>query len=133
MRGKIKVTSKNKHIFRKDLQSNFLYSKFINPFPRIHEIEKLQVNSKLKPIKIISLKKNHSPKKLFIKFILQISNSSADVYLFLNGNKSDMFYSISSGEYSFNNIELITGKNLIEMYYVHNGLKSKSTFLTLNL
>lgn len=127
------MTSKNKHESSKDLPSDFLYTNVVNPFPRIYEIEKLQVNSKLKPIRIISLKKNLTSKKLFVKFILQVYNSSADVYLYVNEIKSDMFYSVSSGEYTFNNIELMTGKNLIEMFYVQNGVKSKSTFLTLEL
>lgn len=127
------MTSKNKHESSNDLVSDFLYSNVINLFLRIYEIEKLQVNSKLKPIRIISLKKNHTSKKLFIKFILQVYNSSADVYLYVNEFKLDMFYSVSSGEYTFNNIKLMTGKNFIEMFYVQNGVKSKSTFLTLEL
>ncbi len=112
--------------------ADYLPSQNINLFPRIYDFETLPLNNKLKLIKIVDFRKINS-KKLLIKFVLQITNSKADVYLHVNKIKRDMFYSVPAGEYSFGNIELNSGKNLIEIFYIQNGYKSKSTYLVVKV
>jgi hypothetical protein len=100
-------------------------------FPRIYDNQDLRIDKKLKPIKIISNKGKafSSNGNTKISFELLSPNSTADVFLYINGNKSDMYYSVPSGKYSFN-LYLETGKNIIEVYYVVNGYKSPSVFNT---
>ncbi len=101
-------------------------------FPRIVDHEKLFCDKYLKPIRLISTKNvfAHSREEIKIHFELNIYGSLGDVYLYLNGNKSDMFYSISSGKYHFN-VHLENKKNDIEMYYILNGCKSLSVYKTI--
>ena len=100
-------------------------------FPLIYDYENILEDKNLKPIKLISRKaKTVSRKeKIQIPFELLIQNSAADVFLYLNEQKTDMYHSIPSGRYSFN-IYLKNEKNIIEIYYVVNGCKSPSVFNT---
>ena len=97
------------------MHAKFFRQKFKKTiFPQIIDNEKPFDDKYLKPIRLISSKnKNvHSKVETQIHFELNIYDSQADVYLYLNGNKSDMFYSISSGRYHFN-VYLESKKNEI--------------------
>ncbi len=101
-------------------------------FSQIYCNEKLFDDKQLKPIKLISSKNKNAYSKTGnrIYFELNILDSHADVYLYLNGSKSDMFYSIPTGRYCFN-VYLDNEKNEIEMYYLLNSCKSPSVFKTI--
>lgn len=101
-------------------------------FPQIYNIKDLRIDKNLKPIKLISNKSEAIPTDVKIKIFFQllIANSKTDVFSYLNGRKTDMYYSVSSGRYSFS-YYLKKGKNVIEMYYVMNDCKSLSVFKTL--
>lgn len=102
-------------------------------FPRVCDIEKLPTDLTLKPIKLISIIKRKSKNILTIKFKLEDLISLADVYLFVNGYKKDMYYSVPSGIYRFNFRELQCANNLIEIFYIQNGVKSESTLLNVSV
>lgn len=113
--------------------ANFFRQKLTNTiFPQIINGEKLFDDKYLKPIRLISTKNVlvHSKAEIQIYFELNIYGLLGDVYLYLNGTKSDMFYSISSGKYHFN-VHLESKKNEIEMYYLLNGCKSPSVYKTI--
>lgn len=120
---KVKIIS-NQNAFRPQI------AKVI--FPQIYNAKDLRQDKNLKPIKLISNKSEAIPTdgKIKIFFQLLISNSRTEVFLYLNGHKTDMYYSVPSGRYSFS-FYLEKGKNVIEMYYVVNGCKSLSVFKTL--
>ena len=100
-------------------------------FPRFYNNNHLITDKNLKSIKFISKTKTASNKaKIQIPFELLTRTSATDVLLYLNGQKTDMYYSIPSGKYTFN-IYLKNGKNIIEIYYVVNGCKSTSIFNTI--
>ena len=108
---------------------------FINPgfkknlFPPIYNVNQLPLNEKLKPLGIISTKVNRTSDALNISFELLLNNSTADVFLYQNNVKKDMFYSITSGEYTFRNIMLTAGKNVIELFYTTRMSRSSSVFI----
>ena len=100
-------------------------------FPKIYDSDHFRNEKCLKPIKLIShrIETISSKIKIQIPFELLIKDSTADVFLFLNGEKSDMYYSIPSGSYAFN-IYLKKGKNVVEIYYLADGYKSPSVYKT---
>ena len=103
-----------------------------NMFPQICDEETLLVDTHLKGLKLLTSvpKTVSTKKKVRIIFELSIQTSTANVFLFINGQKTDMFYSITPGKYSFC-LYLNQGKNTIEIFYVLNSFKSPSIFRTL--
>lgn len=101
-------------------------------FPAIYDDKDFFLDKNLKPIRVISVQKKGllSKRKIDILFELMIENLQADIFLILNGQKTDMYYSVTSGKYSFRNILLQPGKNELEIYYRVQMSKSPSIFIT---
>ena len=121
-RVKVKMQSQDS-IFRPEIK------KII--FPKIYDIENLPVDKNLEPVEVISpiINKVSSVKKFQISFNLQVTNLTTDVFLYLNGRKLDMYYSIPSGRYSLKFFPK-KGKNVVEIFYLVNDCKSPSAFNT---
>jgi len=117
---KVNMSSKG-FTFRQDIKKNI--------FPKIYDKDYYRDNKHLNPIKLIShgIETISSKIKIQITFELLVANSTADVFLFLNGVKNDMYYSIPSGRHTFN-IYPKRGKNIVEIYYLVNGYKSSSVY-----
>lgn len=100
-------------------------------FPQIYDNENILEDKNLKPIKSISRKAKTVFRKevIQIPFELLIPNSAADVSIYLNGQKTDMYYSIPSGKYSFKFFPN-SGNNVVEIFYLVNDCKSPSVFYT---
>jgi hypothetical protein len=112
--------------FRKDIKKTF--------FPHIYENDDLLEDKNLNPLKLISPKTKlaSNKSKVQIDFKLLTRSFEVDVFLYLNGQKTDMYYSIPSGRYSFT-VFLERGTNNVKIYYVVNERKSPSvnkTFMT---
>jgi hypothetical protein len=122
-RVKVKMPSQES-TFRKDIKKTI--------FPRIYNNDHLVTDKNLKSIKLISPKTKTAlnKAKVQIPFELLRSSTAADVFLYLNGQKTDMYYSIPSGKYTFN-LYLKTGKSIVEIFYIINGCKSTSVFNTI--
>ena len=92
-------------------------------FPKIYDIENLPVDKNLEPVVVISpiINKVSSVKKFQISFNLQVTNLTADVFLYLNGRKLDMYYSIPSGRYSLEWLKPETGEALEKRTVEHTG------------
>lgn len=100
-----------------------------NLFPPIYETENFIENKSLKPIKFLSHIAGSiiSSGKIKIPFEVKIPTSGIDIFLKLDGIKSDMYYSVPSGKYVFHAYPPI-GKSTIEIYYILNGFKSPSVY-----
>ena len=125
MHAKIIKVKKSSH------DSSFKQQKKKNLFPQIYSSKDLIENKNLNPVKFLSqsLKKKCSVDKISIPFQVIVQESIVDVFLFLNGIKSDMYYSVPSGSYSFV-IYPNRGKNRVEIYYLLYGHKSPSVYRT---
>jgi hypothetical protein len=101
-------------------------------FPTVYNEEDSFLNEKLKPIRVLSIQKKEllTKRKINILFELMVDKLQADIFLILNGQKTDMYYSVTSGKYSFRNILLKPGKNILEIYYRVQMSKSPSIFVT---
>ncbi len=79
----------------------------------------LKVDSRLPELAIISTKDtiftDSSKVEVTIKVPPKISG--ADIFLYNNGKKKDMFYQVSSGEYSFRNVFLDDSVNNLVFLY----------------
>ena len=106
-----------------------------NIFPTIYDDEDYFLDKNLKPIRVISIQKKEllTEKKINILFELMIRAFQADVFMILNGQKTDMYYSVTAGKYSFRNIFLRAGKNVIEIYYQFQTIRSPSIFIKLTV
>jgi hypothetical protein len=101
-------------------------------FPTVYNDEDFFLDKNLKPIRVISIQKKELLTKRIINilFELMIEKLQADIFLILNGQKIDMYYSVTLGKYSFRNILLQPGKNILEIYYRVQMSKSASIFVT---
>jgi hypothetical protein len=112
----------NKSIFRKEL------------FPAIYNILELPTDHSLPLIQLLNSEYPIliTKKVLTIYVKVPVGNSVVDLFLFINKKKKDMYFQISGGEYSFNNIQLNEPENLIEIFYKRGSRKSTSIFLNAN-
>jgi hypothetical protein len=103
-----------------------------NIFPTIYNDKDFFLDKNLKPIRVISILRKEllTKRKINILFELMIEKLKADIFLILNGQKTDMYYSVTSGKYSFRNILLQPGKNRLEIFYRVQMSKSPSIFIT---
>ena len=103
-----------------------------NIFPAIYNDEDFFLDKNLKPIRVISIQRKEllTKRKINILFELMIEMLQADIFLILNEQKTDMYYSVTAGKYSFRNILLKPGKNILEIYYRVQMSKSPSIFIT---
>ncbi|NWF88928.1 MAG: hypothetical protein HXY50_05625 [Ignavibacteriaceae bacterium] len=73
-----------------------------------------------------------TPGRFRISINLDIQTSIANVFITVNGEKTDLFYSVCSGKYVFN-IYLKKGKNLIGIYYTISGETSSIVHTIINI
>lgn len=124
------MPSKQLKINQRNKDSLFNGKQSISLFPPIINLSLLRTDTSL-PL----LKCDHSKiinNKVDIFFKLTFEDAGVFVYLFLNNKKTDMYYSVSAGEYVFKSVSLGKGKNLVELFYLVRMMKSQSTFLTLS-
>ncbi len=91
--------------------------------PDIYEVSSLRVDSRLPGLKINSQRDTiHTDSSaLQISVTLPDKISGADLFLYLNNKKKDMYYQVSSGEYTFRNVFLEdTINNLVFLYCLGN-------------
>jgi hypothetical protein len=100
-------------------------------FPTVYNDEDFFLDKNLKPIRVISIQKKEllAKRKINILFELMIEKLQADIFLILNEQKIDMYYSVTSGKYSFRNILLQPGKNVLEIFYRVQMSKSPTIFV----
>ncbi len=87
--------------------------------PDIYEVSSLKVDSRLPELTIISAKDTIFTDSSKVEVTVKIPQkiSGADIFLFNNGKKKDMFYQVSSGEYSFRNVFLDDSVNNLVFLY----------------
>ena len=70
--------------------------------------------------------------KINIKVELPHKIKYANIYLFINKEKIDLYSSVKGGEYTFRNVRLRNGKNNIEIFYTLGNIRSSSTSIIIN-
>jgi len=70
--------------------------------------------------------------KVNINVLLNKRMRYANIYLFINKEKVDLYYAVNGGEYTFRNVRLRTGKNYIELFYTIGNSRSNSTSFLIN-
>lgn len=110
-------------------------------FPDIFKISELILDENLPLIKIIStdktLKRDMNLRvtvKMLksLKIELPGGIKNADLFLFVNKQKKDMFYQIPPGDYELKEIKLEKGENVIELFYRQSERRSLSSYLVIH-
>ncbi len=93
------------------------------------DVYKYRINEKLPLLKVSDFGRTQSVKnrKINIKVLLPRRIRYANIYLFINKEKVDLYYSVNGGEYIFRNVRLRLGKNNIELFYTLGNIRSNST------
>ncbi len=99
-------------------------------FPEIYELQSLRVDTSLPILKFINLQDTAyvDTNRINITVEVPIELKRADLFLFLNRKKIDMYYQIPPGTYSFKNVRLNQKENLIELFYRIGNRRSLSFF-----
>ncbi|MEO8399358.1 MAG: hypothetical protein ABI550_06015 [Ignavibacteriaceae bacterium] len=99
-------------------------------FPDVFIISKLIIDNSFPLIKLINIEDSivTSENFLDIKISTPKTKQKIDLFLFVNKVKTDMFYQIGKSKYTFKNIQLKNGKNLIEVFYRIGNKKSTSVY-----
>ena len=87
--------------------------------PDIYEISSLRIDSKLPDLKISALQDTIHTDSSAIQISVTVPQkiSGADIFLFNNDKKKDMYYQVSGGNYIFRNIFLDdSANNLVFLY-----------------
>ena len=91
--------------------------------PDIYEISSLRVDSRLQSLKINTEKDTIRTESNTIQISVTVPKkiSGADIFLFNNGKKKDMYSQVNSGEYLFRKVFLDdTVNNLVFLYRLGN-------------
>lgn len=104
-------------------------------FPDVYDLSNLIIDSKLPFLKFKNLKDTTSvyTQLVSVEVVIPPNIKNVDLFLFKNKRKTDMYYQISQGIYKFNNIRLIEGENIIEIFYRKNQKRSISVYTILKL
>jgi hypothetical protein len=87
--------------------------------PDIYELSSLGIDSRLPKLNIKTTKDTIYTDSVKIQLSINVPRriSGADIFLFNNGKKTDMYYQVESGEYLFRNIFLEEKVNNIVLFY----------------
>jgi hypothetical protein len=91
--------------------------------PDIYEVSSLKIDSKLPGLKVISAADTMFTDSTIVEMAVEVPKNinGADIFLFNNGKKKDMFYQVKTGIYRFKNVFLDdTINNLIFLYRLGN-------------
>ncbi len=96
--------------------------------PEIYELNSLKVDSKLPELTIISGYDTVFTTSAVIALSVELPKkiSGADIFLFNNGRKKDMYSQVNAGEYNFRNIFLDDSVNNIIFFYRLGSRRSQS-------
>lgn len=73
-----------------------------------------------------------SNNKIDIKVILPSIIRYANIYLYINKQKVDLYYKVNGDDYTFRDISLFAGKNVVELFYTIGTTRSNSTEILIN-
>ncbi|PJA99808.1 MAG: hypothetical protein CO128_02205 [Ignavibacteriales bacterium CG_4_9_14_3_um_filter_30_11] len=73
-----------------------------------------------------------SNEKIDINVNLDTNIRYADIYIFINKQKIDLYYNVNGGVYAFRGIRLFAGINNIEVFYVIGNSRSQSSSILIN-
>ncbi len=96
--------------------------------PEIYELNSLKVDSKLPELRINSIYDTVFTTSAIIALSIELPKkiSGADIFLFNNGRKKDMYSQVNAGEYKFRNIFLDDSVNNIIFFYRLGSRRSQS-------
>ncbi|HSD63110.1 MAG TPA: hypothetical protein VLB50_04900 [Ignavibacteriaceae bacterium] len=87
--------------------------------PEVYEVNSLRIDTRLPHLKIRSesdtIFSNYITTEIAVELPDKISN--ADIFLFNNGKKKDMYYQVGAGVYSFHHVLLDNPVNNLEFFY----------------
>lgn len=103
-------------------------------FPDVFAINDLKTDKQFPLLKFVNLQNHLTTQKKSIGISVEVPklNKYVDLYLFINDKKRDMFYKITDGIYTFKEVELVKGENLIELFYRIGRKKSSSIYCIIN-
>jgi hypothetical protein len=103
-------------------------------YPGIFNITRLTIDKTLPLVKIKNMKHPFETpqEKLDIEVEIPPGIKKADLFLFINQIKKDMFYQVDSGSFIFKNVKSNKGKNYIELFYRIGEKRSSSVYCRFN-
>jgi len=103
-------------------------------YPGIFNIAQLSIDKALPQVEIKNMKYPFKTpqEKLDIEVEIPPGIKKADLFLFINQIKKDMFYQVDSGSFIFKNVKSDKGKNYIELFYRIGGKRSSSAYCRFN-
>jgi hypothetical protein len=87
----------------------------------------LPLNGRLPKIEILKTSYNKSSNKISLKLNVPLDNRLINIYFKLNGEKRDMYYQVSPGNYTFSFVPNQDYNN-IELFYTTNSARSETVF-----
>jgi hypothetical protein len=96
--------------------------------PEVYEVNSLRVDNRLPRLKLKTEKDTIFSASVSTEVIVELPGkiSHADIFLFNNGKKKDMYYQVNTGVYSFRRIILDESVNNLEFFYRLGNRRSLS-------
>lgn len=87
--------------------------------PDVYEVNSLKIDSRLPHLKLKAMIDTVISNSFTAEVAVELPNkiSHADIFLFNNGRKEDMYYQVDAGVYSFRRIMLDDSVNNLEFFY----------------
>ena len=103
-------------------------------FPEIFNISNLTIDKQLPILEFINLNDtdNTAEKQIDVSVELPYPGRNVDLFLFVNRKKRDMFYQVFGRKYTFKDVVIDKGENLIELFYRLGQKRSSSIYCLIN-
>ena len=103
-------------------------------FPEIFNISNLKTDKQIPILQFTNLQDTITTQEKSIDISVAVPDlrKKADLFLFVNHKKRDMYYQILGSEYTFKEVKLDKGENIIELFYRLGQKKSSSIYCLIN-
>lgn len=99
-------------------------------FPEVYNVSSLKIDNKLPVLSFKNFQDTIRTGSNSINLSVELNKKikKADIFLYVDSDKKDMYYQSIPGIYQFKNINLKKGENLVEFFYRAGGRRSQSVY-----
>ncbi len=103
-------------------------------FPDIYNIINLKIDQHLPIVRLLNFNRDSSTNQhnISIKVDFPGQRMNSDLFIFVNGEKRDMYYQVQKGIYEFKKLKLKGGANEIDVFYRTGSRRSVSVTSVIN-
>jgi hypothetical protein len=120
--------------FTDSIQDSVIEEEIYEMFPDIDDARNLKTDLKLPPLKFLNFPDTLDIAENAFSFEIELISKikSADIYMYINGKKKDMYFHCGPGKYNFADVKFQEGESKVEFFYKSGNKRSQSVYCVVN-